>query len=243
MRNYMWMDGIDSRNFDLYISGVGTFDAPAREVSTLQIPGRNGDLIVKADRLQNYDLTYPAFIKSNFDANIAALRAFLLSKTSYFRLEDTYHPTEYRLGFYRGPFTANVTQRLNAAKFDLVFNVKPQRFLTSGEQSITLAASNSITNPTRFASKPLIKFTGNGTISFGSGSSAITITVTNNSGRNVYIDCDTMDCYTGATNRNADVTVSSIDFPTLKPSNNTIYVTLESGSSTYPTIKPRWWTI
>ena len=44
MRNYLIMDGVDSRTFGLYINGANTFGAPAREVSTLQIPGRNGDL-------------------------------------------------------------------------------------------------------------------------------------------------------------------------------------------------------
>ena len=174
MRNYLIMDGVDSRTFGLYINGGGTFSAPAREVSTLQIPGRNGDLIVKADRLQNYDLTYSSFIYRSFDANIAALRAFLLSKTSYFRLEDTYHPDEYRMAFYRGPFTPTVTQRLNAAKFDLVFNVKPQRFLKSGESYFPVYDGDIIVNPTRFIARPLIEFNGNGSITIGSTTLTIT---------------------------------------------------------------------
>lgn len=239
MRNYLIMDGVDSRTFGLYINGVNTFGAPAREVSTLQIPGRNGELIVTADRLQNHDLTYSAFIYRDFDANIAALRAFLLSHTSYFRLEDTYHPDEYRMAFYRGPFTPAVTQRLNAAKFDLVFNVKPQRFLKSGESSITVYNGDRITNPTRFTARPLIRFNGNGTLTIGS----TTVTITNNANRDVLIDCDTMDCYTGASSRNNDVTFSGTDFPKLVPGNNTVGITLESGFQAQPIITPRWWTV
>lgn len=239
MRNYLIMDGVDSRTFGLYINGVDTFGAPAREVSTLQIPGRNGELIVTADRLQNYDLTYSAFIHRDFDTNIAALRAFLLSHTSYFRLEDTYHPDEYRMAFYRGPFTPAVTQRLNAAKFDLVFNVKPQRFLKSGEPSITVYNGDRITNPTRFTARPLIRFNGNGTLTIGS----TTVTIANNANRDVLIDCDTMDCYTGASGRNNDVTFSGTDFPKLVPGNNTVGITLESGFQAQPIITPRWWTV
>ena len=244
MRNYLIMDGVDSRTFGLYINGVDTFGAPAREVSTLQIPGRNGDIIVKADRLQNYDLTYSSFIVRNFDANIAALRAFLLSKTSYFRLEDTYHPTEYRMAYYRGPFTPAVNQRLNAAKFDLVFNVKPQRFLKSGEESSSLISGERITNPTRFTARPLIRFSGNGTMTFRmTGYNPITITITNNTNSSVIIDCDTMDCYNGTTNRNNDVTISGTDFPMLRPGTTLIEYTFESSFQTLPAITPRWWTV
>jgi len=239
MRNYLIMDGVDSRTFGLYINGVDTFGAPAREVSTLQIPGRNGDIIVKADRLQNYDLTYSSFIVRNFDANIAALRAFLLSKTSYFRLEDTYHPTEYRMAYFRGPFTPAVNQRLNAAKFDLVFNVKPQRFLKSGE-AYQSAMSEQITNPTQFVSRPLIEYFGNGTLTIAqSGKPAVTLTITNNASRYVYIDCDTMECYTGTTSRNGDVSSNQNGFPLLYPGTNTISFT----TSNIPRIMPRWWTV
>ena len=240
MRNYLTMDGMDSRTFGLYINGVDTFGAPAREVSTLQIPGRNGELIVTADRLQNYDLTYSAFIYRNFNANIAALRAFLLSKTSYFRLEDTYHPDEYRMAFYRGPFTPTVTQRLNAAKFDLTFNVKPQRFLKSGEQAMTIYGSDTITNPTRFTARPLIRFYGNGTITVGS----TIVTITNNAYSNIYIDCDTMDCYDyNHSTRNSSVSVSGTDFPKLAPGSTPVDFQFEYASQTLPAITPRWWTV
>ena len=239
MRNYLTLDGVDSRTFGLYINGVDTFGAPAREVSTLQIPGRNGDIIVKADRLQNYDLTYSSFIVRNFDANIAALRAFLLSHTSYFRLEDTYHPSEYRMAFYRGPFTPAVNQRLNAAKFDLVFNVKPQRFLKSGESSFSVFDGDIIVNPTRFIARPLIEFYGNGSITIGS----TTLTVTNNASRIMTIDCETMDCYTGSTSRNRDVSLSGNDFPRLLPGRNPAAVTLENSWQSLPNLKPRWWTV
>ena len=240
MRNYLIMDGMDSRTYGLYINGGGTFSAPAREVSTIQIPGRNGDLIVKADRMQNYDLTYASFICRNFDANIAALREFLLSHTSYFRLEDTYHPDEYRIAFYRGPFTPAVTKKLNAAKFDLTFNVKPQRFLKSGEESTSLISGERITNPTRFTARPLIRFNGNGTITVGS----TIVTITNNANRDIYIDCDTMDCYDyNHSNRNSNVSVSGTDFPMLKPGTTLIEYTLESSFQSLPTIVPRWWTV
>ena len=238
MRNYLIMDGVDSRTFGLYINGVDTFGAPAREVSTLQIPGRNGDIIVKADRLQNYDLTYSSFIVRNFDANIAALRAFLLSHTSYFRLEDTYHPTEYRMAYFRGPFTPAVNQRLNAAKFDLVFTVKPQRFLKSGTSATTYTDGQTITNPTLFVARPLIRVYGTGTIRIG-GSTNPTLTIAEHPSNYIDIDCDTMDAKYMYGNYNQYVSSSGNDFPRLAPGSNVVYIT---GLSSVR-ITPRWWTV
>lgn len=238
MRNYLTLDGVDSTDFGLYISGPGTFSAPAREVQTLQIPGRSGDLIVKADRLQNYDLVYPAFICRDFDYNIAALRNFLLSKASYFRLEDSYHPDEYRLALYQGPFDPEVTQRLRAAKFDLLFNVKPQRFLKSGEKARQLgaAAAYALKNPTRFTARPLLRLYGNGTFRINTLNY---YTVQNNAGQYIDIDCELMECYTGPTARNADVHYTGTDTPALLPGANDLLFT----GFTDIYITPRWWIV
>lgn len=238
MRNYLMINGVSSADFGVYISGPGTFSAPAREVQMLQIPGRNGDLIVKADRLQNYELVYPAFICRNFDSNIAALRNYLLSQPSYLRLEDSYHPDEFRVGVYTGPFDPEVTQRLRAAKFDLSFNVKPQRFLKSGENPQQLGAADTyvLRNPTQFIARPILKLYGNGTFRLNTLNY---FTVTNNADTYVDIDCELMMCHTGPTDRNADVTVPGTDTPVLLPGINSLLFT----GFTDIYITPRWWIV
>lgn len=138
MRNYFTFDGVDSRSFGVYISGQGTFKAPARSYDALEIPGRNGALLGIDSRLGNVELTYPAFIYSNFAENIAAFRAFLLSHKGYFKLKDSYHPDEFRLAYYPGPFEPDVTSANNAGSFDITFICKPQRYLESGEEVIEL---------------------------------------------------------------------------------------------------------
>ena len=243
MRNYIIMDGVDSRDFGVYINGDGTFGAPAREVSTLQIPGRNGDAIVKADRLQNYDLTYSAFIYRNLDINIGALRAFLLSHTSYFRLEDTYHPNEYRMAFYRGPFTPTVTQRLNAAKFNLTFNVKPQRYLKSGDEPQELTSGTvTVTNPTRFNARPIFRIYGNGGIIINNDYSH-NISIINNESNWLDLDCDLMEAYKDTTSRNMSISHTSynsiLDSCVLKPGENSISIL----NLDRVILTPRWWTL
>ena len=83
MRNYFTFDGVDSRSFGVYISGQGTFKAPARSYDAIEIPGRNGELLGIDSRLGNVELTYPAFIYSNFAENIAAFRATAITRTNF----------------------------------------------------------------------------------------------------------------------------------------------------------------
>ena len=235
MRHYFTLDGVDSRTFGVYISGQGTFSAPARPYEAQPVPGRNGDILTGGKRLENGTLTYPAFIVRDFEDNIRGLRNFLLSRVGYVRLSDSYHPGEYRMVYYGEAFEPEVTERNKEARFDLVFGCKPQRFLLSGEAATVYTSAGTITNPTRFSAQPLIRVYGSGTV--GIGSTTITITAAN-----VYtdIDCALMAAYKGAVNRNSYVQLSTLDYPVLPPGSTGITL---GGSVTRVEITPRWWEV
>lgn len=236
MRNYFTLDGVDSRTVGLYISGQGTFSSPARAVNFIPVPGRNGDLIGLETRLENGILTYrDAFIYQNFEANFAALKALLLSRTGYRRLVDTYHPDEYRMVAYVGQLEPNVTRRNNAGQFDISFNAMPQRWLLSGETVQTFTANGTIANPTAFPAKPLLTVYGAGAFAIG----AVTVTIQTDTPYTV-IDCQAGYCYYGATSKNRVVTLNGNDFPTL-PAGNT-GIALGAGITRID-IVPRWWRI
>lgn len=238
MRNYLIIDGTDSRTFGVYISGQGTFGSPARSYNMLTVPGRDGDLIGPERRLQNIEVTYPAFIFTNFDTNIANFRNFLLSRDGYVKISDTYHSGEYRMGVYRGAFSPDVTKNFDAGSFNITFNCKPQRYLDSGDVATTAAT---ISNPTKWNSRPIITVPAqsdafSGTIEIGSD----TITIADAPGSVVMtIDCEMMDCYGGSgENLNQYVTLSGYDFPVLKPGANGF-----SSDITGATIKGRWFIV
>ena len=42
--NYITYSGKSSADYGVWVSGGGTFDAPSRDVQTVSVPGRNGDL-------------------------------------------------------------------------------------------------------------------------------------------------------------------------------------------------------
>lgn len=133
MRNYFILDGVDSRDFGVYISGQGTFSAPQKAYTFYNVPGRNGALLGSEHRLENINVSYEAFIYTDFDNQLAAFRSFLLSIDGYAKLSDSYHPDEYRYAVYQGPFEPTVERTNDAGKFVITFSCKPQRFLTDGD--------------------------------------------------------------------------------------------------------------
>lgn len=240
MRNYFILDGVDSRDFGIYISGQGVFGAPARSYDLVQVKGRNGDLINDYGNFDTGTFTYPAFICRNFRQNIADFRAFLLSRRGYKRLTDSYNPDEFRQVIFSGDFAPDVTPRNDAANFDIVFRAKPQRFLTSGEASVVAASGLVLQNPTRFHALPLIVTNGTGYFSVENSEGTVTVTIAPGAGGGVTVDCEMMDAYSGSANKNNFVSLSGYKFPTLAPGANRI----RCGSGiTRLTITPRWWTL
>ena len=233
MRNYFTLNGVDSKTYGVYISGQGTFSAPRREYNLVQIPGRNGDLVGNERRFENLELTYHAFIYTNFKQNIRDFRNFLLSLVGYQTLVDTYHTDEFRKVVYEGAFEPEVLPKNDAGEFDIVFNCKPQRYLNSGTVVSTLTADGSITNPTRFNSQPLLRVYGTGDLGINGDTISIAVADTYTD-----IDCEMMDCYKGTDNKNQYVSFSSYNFPVLVPGSNNI--DLGTGI-TKVEITPRWW--
>ena len=228
-RNYFTFDGISSKDYGVYISGSGTFGGAERDVESLSIPGRNGELTIDNGRYLNRTIEYPAFIYRDFNMNAEGLRNFILSQRGYKRLEDSYHSDEFYLARYVGGFSADVIDTLKGATFTLSFSAYPQRFLKTGEIAIPVSTGASLWNETAQIAKPLIRAYGTGSITIN----GYTLTV---SAANEYtdIDCDLQEAYKGTTNCNGYV---SGTFPELMPGANLITIT----GFTQVEITPRWW--
>lgn len=160
-------DGESSRDYGLYITGAGVYNAPEREVEMVTIPGRNGAFALDRGRFENITITYPAGLYADtpeeFADAISEARNWLASKRGYVRLSDDYNPDEYRMAVYKSGLDVKA-ETLRAGEFDLEFEAMPQRWLTSGEESQAVASGGTITNPTRFAARPLLEVNGYGAI-------------------------------------------------------------------------------
>lgn len=168
--NSLEFDGVNSLDRGIYITGESVYNAPERDVESLEIAGRNGDYLLDKGRWKNIDVTYNAGAfgsdQSEFATKIRQFRNLLASRYGYHRLTDTYNPNEYRLGVFKNAVEVEASSYKRAGEFDLVFNCKPQRYLTSGETELTVTSGQTINNPTLFDSSPLLAVKGYGTIEF-----------------------------------------------------------------------------
>lgn len=171
MRNYLIFGGVNSANYGIYITGSGVYDAPERVVERVAVPGRNGALVIDQDRYENISVEYPAFAfgksRKEFQDKIDAFRNAIASQIGYKRLEDSYHPEEYRMATYAEGLKVDVGPYGGSGRFTLKFNCKPQRFLRDGEHSVAKANGEKIINPTEHSSEPLLVVNGYGDIGIG----------------------------------------------------------------------------
>lgn len=134
-------DGIESLDYDLYITSGSVYDAPERVVDMIKVPGRNGNLAIDRGKFENIDVEYNVYTKdrsqTSFAQNIRDFRNELCSRHEYLRLTDDYNSDEFRLGIYKSGLELDADiDRAGAIK--LTFDCKPQRFLTSGETEKTI---------------------------------------------------------------------------------------------------------
>lgn len=166
---YFTYDGESSRNYDVYLTGDGVFNAPERAVEMVEIPGRNGNYALDQGKFNNISVTYKAGIvdysESNFADKVSAVRNWLCSKVGYKRLSDDYNPNEYRMAVFKSGVNIE-HEDLRTGTFEITFECKPQRWLTSGETAVAVSSGDTITNPTLYGAKPLLKIVGYGDLLF-----------------------------------------------------------------------------
>lgn len=176
---YFTFDGESSRSYDVYLTGDGVFNAPERAVEMLEIAGRNGNYALDQGKFNNISVTYKAGIvdasESNFADKMSAVRNWLCSKVGYKRLSDDYNANEYRMAVFKSGVTLDHVD-LKTGEFEITFDCKPQRWLTSGETAVSVADGGTLNNPTPFEASPLLQVWGYGDLTIGSD----TISVANN---------------------------------------------------------------
>lgn len=240
MDHFHWLtiDGKSSRDFDVYISGGGSYTSPERSYEEVEIPGRNGVIFLDNGNYKNVDVTYSAWIgklegEEEVYKRFRELKSYLLSRNGYFRLEDTYHPDEFRMALYKEAFDPDVHSGLEAVAFDMVFNCKPQRFLKKFyDVPIEVTTSGySFLNDTYFDAKPLIRVYGTGTFTMG----GVTTRIYSASSYTDF-DCELQEAYkdTLATNCNGKIGLTNAKFPYLPVGMSTITFSGPSKIVFYP---------
>lgn len=205
-------------------------DGAQRDVETITVPGKDGELLIDNGRYGNVAVEYRVQV-TGVD-NIRNLRAALLSQTGYNRLEDEYEPNAYRVAYISEP-PEIVQEVADAAAISLKFSCKPQRYLKVGELGMEFTGNSTIYNPTSYTALPLVRVYGAGSVGIGANTIRIA-----DPGEYTDIDCEIQDAFEGSTNRNSSIRLASGEFFKLRPGANGISL---SAGITKVIVTPRWY--
>lgn len=171
--------GESSKDYNVYITDVNVFDSAARDVQSVEIPGRNGAYILDHGRYKNVAVEYDCAIGAqgstgaeDFAEAVAAVRSWLGSHVGYYRLENDLNPDEYRMAAFTGEIEVD-TVGVQMGRFSVKFDCMPQRFLVDGDTAQTITSGGNIENPTAFNARPLLMVDGYGIIDIGGHEIAI----------------------------------------------------------------------
>lgn len=228
--------GQDFAEYGVMVDSAESWPKPERDSDVIQIPGRNGDLIIDNGRWKNVDISYNCLIADGWQQKFDEFCAMLFALRGYHDLQDDAHPNEIRMASFSGPVDPELWFTSETGIFRLTFNCMPQRWLRSGLLPQSFTAGGAITNPTLYPSQPYLRVVGHGQLIIGGK----IMTVAESPFPYIDIDCQAMDAHYGATNANSYITLNDGDFPTLPPGESTF--TIQS-SITRLEITPRWWTI
>lgn len=234
MSNYFILDGRPSTDFDCWIADSSAFDGAEMDLSSVEIPGRNGELTLNNHRFKAVAYEVTAYVPRNMQDNVPSLRAWLQANGARkSRYEEYIRPDEYMRARFTGAFKIDQSDRTGAT-MKLSFIRDPQRFLKLGEAPIGLVEQAHLYNPTMYEAKPKIRAYGTGTLQIGKQTMTIT-----DADEYTDIDCERMDAYKGSNNCNGNIILNGCDFPVLPVGE--FYVKATGFSKVE--ITPNWWTI
>jgi len=224
------------------------YEFPAKRVSTIQIQGRNGDIIMDKNSYENvlrsYNIASVFRAGETFVSRARELVDWLTSTNGYARLEDSYEPLYFRLAMYRaGGRFPNYFDKATAIKID--FECKPQRFLITGEtpEDLDDATWVNIVNTTNYVALPEITINGEDVkLEFSDTEDGTIISDITIQGEvvNGVIDSELQDSYDDTEYLN-NRTIMTNGFPKLYPGDNWVRVTSTVFASAV--IKPRTWVL
>lgn len=222
---------IDFSGDGAYIWGAGQYSAPTRSVDMIEVPGRNGDLIVDNGNYTNTKAYFDVVVTRDVEKNTDRLKYLLYSQKGYQRLYDSDLKGFYRMASFSSGFDIMSN---DGGVVRIEFDCKPFKYDVLGENAVVFTDEGNLYNKYFEQSRPTITVYGSGQGNVYIGNQTIAIS---NIEEYVTIDAEMQDAFKGFQNKNA--TVNTADVVLFTGNNNVSF----SGGVERVEIKPRWVTI
>jgi len=212
-----------------------TFTSPTRDVNVIQVPGRDGDLIMDNGRFESVIRSIPCRLEApkgeNVEQLISQINNWLIDDGGFHEFRWDNDP-EFK---YLARVESDVVSRRVLSKFGRVvidFHLHPVKYLESSLEARQVTNGTNVANQFEIDAKPIIRIVGEGNITLNIGGQPL---VLRGISQGCMIDSETQ------TITSLDGSVTLFDrmyspFPVLRPGNNQVTFT---GSVNQVFITPR----
>lgn len=239
-------NGVSSDDLGLIVEKYPARPIPKRKENKWSVAGRSGDVLAVEDAWENVTRIYDCYVSAEFRTGGLQRAADQISQwlqaASWAVLWDDYDDDTFVMAHFTGPVDIeNIINKFGRVK--ITFDCWPQRFLTSGSETIQMLEAGSVVNPTNFIAQPQIMLFGAanqaGTLRVGTTATTadptLELAATSAGWDQVIVDCREQEVYRDGVNLNSYV---SGTIPVLRPGTN--YISW-AGCISGLIITPRWW--
>ena len=133
---YLIFGNVDSRDYGIEVFFKDVDRTPKRVYKSIEVPGRNGAVLIDENRYEDVPFSYDCVALD--DTYRKAFVNALASQIGYKRMQDSFNEGEFYSAVFDGDVDPNVTSDRAKSTFTVYFTRAAQRFLTSGEEPITI---------------------------------------------------------------------------------------------------------
>ena len=213
--------GISSKEMHLRVLNDVLFASPTRDVNMIQVPGRDGDLVMDNGRYNSVIRSIPCRLEAPSHTNVEDLinqiNNWLVSDAKFHEFEwENDADFKYLARVEGDVISQRVLSRFGKTTVD--FRLHPIKYLKSMLTPRQIATGTSIFNQFNVEAKPLIRLVGSGNITINIGGRSLTL---ERIGSGCIIDSETQ-TITDLQGRVTLFESMCSSFPVLKPGNNQI---------------------
>ena len=223
---FVW-NGISSKEYGIGITKAPIRSLPERKVDTIEVPYRDGSLLVDTEAYKPFTVDFDCIIVGNFEPqHLRKIKRWLSEPSGSLLISDELDIQLEARMISKIDFTELVD---NTGSFLVTFECQPYGIYRQGLFADEVAGTTEIINETDLDSKPYIKLYGSGTINFTLNGK---LTTFSNVTEYIEVDSEIMECFKGDELLNHRMIG---DYPVFKAGINTIV----SNASKLEII-PRW---
>ena len=236
VKHYISYNGRRSDEFYLYIDSELKLVSAKPDIEEVEVPGRDGSVLVSNDRLKAISQTIPFVLKIPYNSpysfhEIVAQIQEWLSPRSWRPLDFSWDPNHYYSAVVIEDFEI-AAQTSHFGKLAVTFKIQPFKHLSDSGNPVRVTNGMVLHNPTKHVSKPVVSLQGSGSVTIRLGDSSMSF---QNISRSAYINSEHGTVSVDGTS--AMNKVLSNNLFELQPGPNTVSI---SNPSFEVTVSPMW---